>query len=136
MDIFKIKSLPEAERRSILEGEQFTEEVYMQPLTDDEVAEHKSALAQACIKIKAITDEKKEIMAEFKDRLSPLEKEKGASLDAIKNRAVEVTGRIYSISDFDNQLIHQVDPNGNVLGSRRMKPEERQLSLNSSLKAS
>ena len=129
MDIFKLKNLSSSERQSVLEGENWSEEVYMQPLTDDEVMQHKTDLAQACIQRKAIADERKEAMEEFKGRLKPIEKAIGTALDAVKNRAIEVTGRIYAISDFDNQLIHSIDPNGNVLGSRRMKPEERQLTI-------
>lgn len=135
MNIYELKKMSASERAAIFEGEEFTEEVYMQPVDDNVVDEHKTNLAQASLKQRAILEEKKEAMDGFKERLKPLVEEIGQCLDVIKARAIEVTGKIYKIADFDNQMIHNVDPQGNVLGSRRMKPEERQLSI-TSLKAS
>lgn len=51
-------------------------------------------------------------------------------LDAIKNKAVEVKGKVYKLADFENQMIHFVDPLGNVLSSRKMLPDERQFRIN------
>lgn len=136
MDIYKLKFLSANERAAILEGERWEEQVYMKPLEEAEIAEKHEQLAQACIKKSALEAEKKEVMKEFKDRIDPISRDIVKTVEAIKNRAIEVTGRLYSISDFDNQMIHTLDEGGNVLSSRRMKPEERQLSIHSTLKAS
>lgn len=136
MDIYRLKDLPADQRTAILEGERWEEQVYMKPLDEGELAGKHEELAQACIKKSSIEAEKKETMKEFKDRIDPLSREIVKTVEAIKNRAIEVTGRLYSISDFDNQMIHTLDEGGHVLASRRMKPEERQLSIHSNLKAS
>ncbi len=126
MDIYQLKNMPDAEREAMLEGETWVEETYHQPLEPDEMTEYRRVLSQTIIEKSVILDEKKEAMDEFKAQLKPLETQIKATVESIKTRSKQVHGRIYSVSDFDNKMIHSVDPKGNVLGSRPMKPEERQ----------
>lgn len=129
MDIYQLKRLPPSERAAILEGEKWTEEVYQRPLEDHEVADKERELAQACIKEAKILSEKKEAMDGFKERLKPVEKLIVECIEAVKTRQEDVTGPVYTISDFDNKMVHNLDPLGNVLNSRPMRPDERQYAI-------
>ncbi len=136
MDIYKLKKLSHSDRMAILEGEQVEHQIYMRPLESEEVSEIQTKLAQACIGRASILEEKADVMDGFKERLKPLEKEIGSCIDTIRNRAEEINGPVYRVSDFDNKMVHTIDPLGNVLGSRPMKPEERQHKLELNAKAS
>lgn len=129
MDIYKLKGMSPLERQAILEGESCSEETYNRPLEDFELQDKQAELAQACIKQSVILEEKKEVMEDFKGRLKPLQTQITACVESVKTRQETVTGMVYKISDFDNKMIHSVDPAGNVLASRPMRPEERQHSL-------
>jgi len=128
MDIYDLKNLPEEDRKSVLESESIAieEHAYMKPLTPDELAIQKDNLAQDSIMKAMIEDEFAEIKSEYKDKLDPLKNSIHDTIEAIKNKAVEVKGKVYKMPDFDNRMIHVVDPLGNVLSSRRMLPEENQ----------
>lgn len=133
MDIYRLKDLSEEERQGVLQGEALTieEHGYMKPLTNEEISLKKDDLANAAILKAIIEDELAEIKASYKDKIEPLRETISEAIDAIKNKAVEVHGKVYKLADFDNQMIHVVDPFGNVLSSRRMLPEERQFRIQS-----
>lgn len=131
MDIYKLKDLSEEDRQSVLQGESIAieEHGYMKPLSTEELAIKKDELANAAILKAIIEDELAEIKAQYKDKIEPLRITVGECIDAIKNKAVEVHGKVYKLADYENQMIHVVDPLGNVLNSRRMLPEERQFRI-------
>lgn len=133
MDIYRLKDMPEDDRVSVLTSESVSieEHAYMKPLTPDEIAVKKDNLANDSIMKAMIEDEFAEIKASYKDKLDPLKDSIHESLQAIKNKAIEVKGKVYKMPDYDNQMIHVVDPDGNVLSSRRMLPEERQFRIQS-----
>jgi hypothetical protein len=137
MDIFKLKDLSEEDRQSVLQGESLTveEHAYMKPLTQDELSIKKDELANAAILKAVIEDELAQIKAQYKDKIEPLREIVNKSIEAIKNKAIEVKGNVYKLADYDNQMIHMVDPLGNVLSSRRMLPEERQFRISTINKA-
>lgn len=137
MDVYKIKSLSVEERETVLQGEALSVEVqsYMQPLSPDELAVKKDEFTNAAILKAATENELTDIKKEFKDKLDPLRSKISECLTAIKNKAVEVKGNIYKLPDYENQMIHFIDPLGNVLSSRRMLPEEKQYRIMSPSKA-
>jgi hypothetical protein len=68
--------------------------------------------------------------------LDPLRSKISECLNAIKNKAIEITGNVYKMDDHEHQMIHFVDPLGNVLSSRRMLPEEKQTRIMTPLRES
>lgn len=128
MDVFKLKLLPPEQRSEVFATEAFaTEEMqFMKPLEDTELAALKDELAQTAIKRAMLEDEMAEVIEDFKARIKPLKEKFSETLEGIKHKAVEALGTVYLMQDFDNQMIHYVAPDGTVINSRRMKPEERQ----------
>lgn len=131
MDVHKLKDLSIDDRQSVLQGEALAveEQVYMRPLTEDEIGQKKDELVQASLLKAVIEEELKNIKEEFKARIEPLKDQITDSLTAIKNKAIESKGQVYRLPDYDNQMIHTVDVMGVVLSSRRMLPEERQFRI-------
>lgn len=71
MDIFKLKDLSEDERLTVLLGEAITteEQVYMKPLSPDELSIKKDELTNAAILKAVIEDELAEIKSQYKDNI-------------------------------------------------------------------
>lgn len=131
MDVYKLKDLAEDDRKLVLESEALSVEElgYTKRLSEEELQIKREDLANAAIKKAMIEDEFAEIKAQFKDRLEPVNITLKESIEAVKNRSVSIMGKVYKLADYENQMIHVVDPVGNVISSRRMLPEERQFRI-------
>lgn len=130
MDIYKLKDLSHSERLLVLdEATKVEEGRYFQPLTEVEMDYYRRQLADHSIIKSQIEHERKLVMDEYKQKLKPHEDAVSEAIEAVKTKQVEKTGRLYIISDFDDKVIHKVDINGNVIQSRPMLPEERQLTM-------
>lgn len=137
MDIYKLKELSLEERDTILEGEalKVEEQAYMRPLSKEELDIKKDDLASAAILKAVIEEELQQIKEDYKLKLTPLRDKITEALSALKNKAEQVKGKVYQLADYENQMIHYVDPMGHVLSSRRMLPEERQFRITTTAKA-
>lgn len=128
MDITRLKTLSEQDRKAVLESEaiDIEEGVYDRPLTEEEINYYKDELATQCIAQKKILAELATVKEEFKEKLRPVKMQIDHAMNAIKNRAVSQEGRLYKLADYDEKMIYTVDEDGNIISSRRMRPEERQ----------
>jgi hypothetical protein len=131
MDIERLKTLSEQDRKAVLESEALAVEEgkYQKPLTNDEVLYYKDILAENSINQAVILDEFQQVKDTYKERLKPIKEVISESLEAIKTRSIEKEGRLYKLADFEDQMIHKVDESGNVIHSRKMLPEERQFRI-------
>lgn len=131
MDIYQLKKLTAEERAVILEGESSTseEQTYSIPMNDEELTVAKDDLAQASLQKAYLDEEIRQAKEAFKARMEPLSEKISEAIGQLKTRAREVHGRVWSIPDFENKMMHSVDGLGNVLNSRPLKPEERQYRL-------
>lgn len=127
----RLKTISEADRKLVLDGEAVSVEegLYTRNLTDDELLAYKETLAEKSVEQAQILDEFKTVKDSYKEKLKPIAKEISTSLQAIKFKAVDCTGRQYKLADHDEQMIYIVDQKGDVIHSRRMRPEERQYFL-------
>lgn len=131
MNVHELKNLSPEDRLVTLEGENFKveEQTYLKPLTESELADRRTEFSQTSIEISVIDDERKEAMNGFKDRIEPLKAKKDAALTAIKHRGEMTKGKVYLMPDYENRVMHIVTPEGLVLDSRMMRPEERQFTI-------
>jgi predicted RNA-binding protein with EMAP domain len=135
--INRLKTLSEPDRISVLESEcaSVEEGTYTRSLTDSELLSFKETLAEKSVEQAQILDEFKNVKDTYKQKLKPIAKEISNSLQAIKFKAIESIGRQYKLADHDEQMIYIVDTQGDVIHSRRMRPEERQYFLKPSKSA-
>lgn len=131
MDLNRLKEMTPAERREFLvnHASQIEEGRYTKPLTEEEILAFKDRLAEQSINQAIILDELATVKEEYKNKLKPIQKDISDSLQAIKFKAIDQDGKLYFLQDFDNNMIHKVDEQGNLILSRQMKPEERQYFL-------
>lgn len=128
MDIEKLKDLSPVDRKHVLDSEAFkTEEgKYEKPLTPDELAYAKDQVSELSITYDQLEDELKEVKKDFKAKMEPVKTERRLHLRNIKHRSQEKLGKLYLLQDWDTNMVHKVDQDGNVIHSRKMLPEERQ----------
>lgn len=131
MDIERLKSLSEADRKAVLESEAIAVEegTYEKPLTQEELSYYKDELAEQSINQAVILDEFAKVKEQFKERLKPVKERLSTAIQAVKYKSITQEGRLYKLADFDDQMIHKVDELGNVISSRKMLPEERQFRI-------
>lgn len=132
MDLLnRLKNLSEADIKLVLDSEadSVEEGTYVRELTPEELLAYKELFAEKSMQQAQILDELKSIKDEFKEKLKPIAKEISGALQAIKFKAVECVGRQYKVADHEGQMIYTIDQKGDVINSRRMKPEERQYFL-------
>ncbi len=102
---------------------------YTRQLTDEEYSKAKDDLAQTAIKQSIIQKEFDQIKEDFNAKSNPLKKKFAAQLEIIRTKSVQVEGDVYHIPNHETSMINYVSPDGIILSSRPMLPEERQLRI-------
>lgn len=127
--IHALKTLSDEERKSILENDSYSVEEgqYVKPMTNDELRQVKDELTEASVKKAFLDDEFDQIKESFKSKISPLKEQISVSIVALKSNSRTLTGKIFNMADQTERMMYQVDSEGNVLGSRMLRPEERQM---------
>jgi hypothetical protein len=131
MDIDYIKKLSPAERKELLSANAMSmeETTYTRPLSPDEILFYKDQLAEFSVRQSEMLEEKKNEAKAWADKLKPVQTKISEALKATKYKAIDCKGILYHLDDQDEQMIHTLDADGNLINSRRMLPNERQLTL-------
>ena len=106
--------------------DQIEERHYTRKFEQSEINERREELAEVSIQINTIAQELKEITADYKGRLKPKEERRGRILDELKAGGEYVKSECYKFVDPDTGEAGWYSPEGYLLESRLMKPEERQ----------
>lgn len=99
---------------------------YQKTLSADELAARREDLADDCIKLNQFEDELKEIKDGFKDKMDPLKAANKLRLTEIKTKQSSVDGTLYHMANHEDQMMETYDHDGYLIGSRRLRPEEKQ----------
>lgn len=105
------------------------EKGYMKQYTPEELARMKETLSDTSIAINDIEEEKKEVVAEFKERLDPLVKERKIILEGLKKKAEYVTEKCYKFIDQEKREVGFYNENGDLIESRPAYSDEMQGTL-------
>lgn len=99
---------------------------YQKVLSPDELAARREDLADDCIKLNQFEDELKEIKDDFKDKMDPLKLANKKRLTEIKTKQSQTDGTLYHIADYESNMMETYDSEGMPVGSRRLRPDEKQ----------
>jgi len=105
------------------------EDHYSQTLTTDEVVVSKDHLAKVSIDVQRMEAEEKDRKKEFKSVVDPIKEEKEKLITEIKTSTRVKFGRIYLISDHQENMMGFYSEEGNLLNERPLLPEEKQLKM-------
>ncbi len=126
-----LKGLSETARREYMEANAHRVEDtrYSKPLTEEDIAECKTAVSENCIKFNDLDEEFSEIKKEFKGKMKPLAEHNKILLNEIRTRQRLVAGVIWHMPNYEDSQIETYNGEGEMISSRRMKPEEKQGNL-------
>lgn len=132
--------MPEVEPKQRLmllqqNADHIEETTYYKPLTQEELDLRRENLTDNAIQLSEYEDDKKEMMADFKLKMDPLTKENKKLLTEVKTRQAEVSGNLYYLANHEDGMMETYDENGELISSRRLRPEEKQQNIFSLSKA-
>lgn len=110
-------------------------EMYTRNLTEGEIALAKDRFAALSMRKSQMEEEKKERVKEMNDEIKRVGKEAKDQLLRAIQRWETVTGKVYYIPNFEDGVMEMYDAEGELIHSRKLHPEERQLTIDGSLKA-
>lgn len=129
--IFKLRDLPTVERLAILEAESAGKEEtqYQKPLNLVELDVMRHDLVETMIRKGFLDDELAKIKKDFKDKIEPLSERISETIEALKIKSAETKGLLYKMISYEERHVYFVDPDGNIVSSRMMLPEERTMHI-------
>lgn len=128
MDRFLFQDVPLENREEYLEAnaESVDEIGYVKQFTQDELDVFKDELAEKSIAINDIEIEKKEVVAEYKRQIDPLQKVVTTNLKRIKEKGEYVKEPCYKFINQKEGMALWYNKQGVLVHSRPINPSERQ----------
>lgn len=105
------------------------ETTYYRDLDQDELDNRREQLVDNLTKISSAEDELSKHKQAFKVLADPLKLENKTLLVEVKTRKAEVSGRLFHIFNQDDGMRETYDEAGDLVGTRRLLPNERQMRL-------
>lgn len=129
--------LAPGERKMILQqnADNIEQTEYLKALSPEELDVKRETLTENAIKLSEFEDEKKEAMQEFKLKMDPLAKANKELLTEIKTRQAKVDGTLYHLANHEEGMMETYDENGEMIASRRLRPDEKRQTIFSVNKA-
>lgn len=123
-----LSDTPIEQRAQILRDscDQIEEKHYTRKFEQPEINERREELAEVSIQINNLSQELKEVNADYKGRIKPKEERRGRILDELKAGGEYVKGECYKFIDPEEGKVAWYTPEGYLLEERDIKPEERQ----------
>lgn len=126
-----LTELPIEERKQILRDscDQIEERHYTRKFNQLERNQKREILADVSIQLSEMNSELKELRAQFKSKMKPLEEMKSNVLDEIKAGGEFIKGECYKFIDNEEGKVGYYSPEGYLLEQRDLRPEEKQRSI-------
>jgi len=102
---------------------------YTKHLSRDELDEYRENLTDTMVKQSAIESEFADVKEEFKKKLKPVMRDVSQLFGIVKAKAIEVDELCFLIPDYNSGMMEYYNANGELVNSRRLKPEERQTAI-------
>ena len=99
---------------------------YMKHYTPEKIQAMKESLSETAIEINDLEEEKKSVVKDFKNKLSPLFKERNKALKGIKEKAEYITEICYKFINVEEKEVGFYNADGDLIDSRPANPDEFQ----------
>lgn len=99
---------------------------YRKQLDDTDLAVRKDEVVQKLFEISREEIAKKEMAAEYNDRIKALKKQRDENLQEIAMSSIEVREDVYLIADHDEKKMGYYNADGDLVYSRPLTQDERQ----------
>ena len=130
-----LTTMPSAQRMEFLENNShsITEGQYFRRFDEEDVRQHQSVFMDKSIELKRVLDEFEEIKSTYKKKIKALETDRGVLMQEMMQSGEWLDGKQYAFDDQENGKMEYYDENGNFISSRRLLPNERQLTITSKI---
>lgn len=93
---------------------------------ENEINDMRREFTQNSISIKKLIEKLKLFKNEVDAEIKPMAESNLYLINNIRTGFVEVNQQVYLFDDQENSMMHTYDAKGDLIGSRRLAPEERQ----------
>lgn len=124
--IFMPEVSPEERLRILRDNHDSENTTYYKQLTQEEMDLRREQLADNSIQYFEMSEELKTIKAGFKEKMEPLTRDNQQIMQELKTGQAEVEGEIFFVPDYDQNMMETYNSDGELIASRRLKPNERQ----------
>lgn len=120
--------MPQAEREMILAQHAFKIENtdYYLPLTPEELTDKKDIFFTNASEINKLEEKLKLVTSDLREQLKGIKGINGSLLSEIRTGQKLVTGKLYQVANYDTSMMETFTASGEMLSSRRLRPEEKQ----------
>lgn len=105
------------------------ETTYYRQLTPSELEVRQEKFIANTMKINDLETKKKSFVATTTSEQKPLKIESVELLQTLQTKSEKVEGVLYHIDDQDEGMMNSYDEDGNLVSSRRLRPDEKQSSI-------
>ena len=128
---FYMPDMSPQERRAALDeyADKVEDGPYVRSLSEDEIYQRRIMVTDLFIKRRAIEEEKKAAIDEYKERLKPITEAMSEAISQIRTGLEERTGKQYLIADHENGDMNIYDEDGQFISRRRLRPDEKQTTI-------
>jgi hypothetical protein len=99
---------------------------YVKPLTEEEISAAKDQLTDNCIKLGDLGEEFDKLKKFYKEKMKPMRESNSMILTEIRTRQTIKEGCTYYLPNYPENVMESYNEEGEFLGSRRLRPDERQ----------
>lgn len=99
---------------------------YLKHLAEDELADLKTEYVDNNLELKSLNDELKAAKDLHKLKAKPFIDDNKELLNVMKTRHREIHGKVWRIANHDSGMMEFVNDEGQVIETRRLKPDEKQ----------
>lgn len=107
---------------------------YLKPLTQEEMDVRREEMVENAVKLSDLSDQLKQIKADYKGKIEPLSLRQKEILQELRSKQARVDGTLYHIANHEDSIMETYDDSGIILSTRRLRPEEKQGTIFSTLR--
>lgn len=121
---------PEEILQTLKENAERVENIsYLKDLTEEDLALLKTELAVDSIQLLKLEEAKKDFLIDHKSKVKPLKQQLAFALHRIRTRVEEKDEDAYLIANHEEGLMQFFGASGDLIHSRELRPDERQLRI-------
>lgn len=124
--IFMPEATPEERLRILRDNHNSEITPYYKQLTQHEMDQRRESLADNSIKHFELSEKLKQVKSDFKEEMEPLIRDNHKIMEELKTGQAKVEGEIFFVPDHDNSMMETYNAEGEMIASRRLRPEEKQ----------
>ena len=126
-----LKKMTHAQRADYLQthADKIEEGEYFVSYGEEEMQQVQSDLADAAIKLESAKNEFEELKARHKALMEPFRRDYRTAIGNLRNQGEMVKGKLFLFADQEAKIMNFYDTHGDLIKSRRLKPEERQMTI-------